>query len=54
MPIVRNILLNLQLDELLRSPVFGKSPNLKSEIKDLMHELLTKVNDSHPAGLAIE
>ena len=47
MPIVRDILLNLQLDELLRSPVFGKNSNLKSEMKDLMHELLTKVNDSH-------
>ena len=47
MPIVRDILLNLQLDELLRSRVFGKSPNLKSELKDLMHELLTEVNDSH-------
>ncbi len=47
MPIVRDILLNLQLDELLRSPVFGKNSNLKSEMKDLMHELLTRVNDSH-------
>lgn len=47
MPIARDILLNLQLDELLRSPVFGKSSNLKSEMKDLMHELLTEVNDSH-------
>ena len=47
MPIVRDILLNLQLDELLRSPVFGKSSKLKSEVKDLMHELLTRVNDSH-------
>ena len=47
MPIVRDILLNLQLDELLRSPIFGKNSNLKPEMKDLMHELLTEVNDSH-------
>ncbi len=45
MPTARDILLNLQLDELLRSPVFGKNSNLKSEMKDVMHGLLTKVND---------
>ena len=47
MPIVRDIPLNLQLDKLLRSPVFGRKSSLKPGMKDLMHQLFTEVNDSH-------